>query len=350
MITLQNLDDLFLKLFMSNPCAMAISELDSGKYVVVNDALLHILGYEKADVIGKTVLELSLFADINKYYMARQLLRKDGYLRNFEALINGKNNRLINGVFTVDLFINKGITYFLSVMHDITAKKQLEQEIPRLEKLNIIGQMSAGISHEVRNPMTTVRGFLQLLRKKVEYANHKEYFDLMISELDRANLIMSDFLSITKDEQIATKYERQSLHELLEKIYPLINADALEKNMQLEYLISDLPPIIMNDKEIRQLVFNLARNGFDAMTAGGTLTIKAACHNDCVTLTVEDQGTGIDKSILDKLGTAFLTTKKNGTGLGLAICFDIVERHNATIHVDTSPKGTVFEICFPLCP
>lgn len=349
MSTLQNLDGLFLKAFMSNPCPMAISEINDGKYIEVNDALLQTLGYHKEDVIGKTTRELGIFVDINEREKAIQTMKDQGRLQEFEILIKCKNNRIINGVFNAEFFTNQGITYLLTVMNDVTAKKQLEQEVIRLEKLNLIGQMSAGISHEVRNPMTTVRGFLQLLIKHPEYAPHKDYFELMISELDRANLIISDFLSITKSNTLNTKYVLQDLRVLLEKIKPLLEADASEKNNQLLYCITDTPRIIINETEIRQMIFNLARNGFDAMPSGGTLTIKTFRQDNHVILVVQDQGKGIDKTVLDKLGTPFLTTKDNGTGLGLAVCFGIAHRHKATIHVSTNLQGTTFEVHFPIC-
>ena len=101
--------------------------------------------------------------------------------------------------------------------------------------------------------------------------------------------------------------------------------------------------------EVRQLLLNLVRNGFDAMPSGGTLIIKIFCQDNHVVLAVQDQGKGIDKPILDKLGTPFLTTKDNGTGLGLAVCYEIAHRHNATVNVDTSSSGTTFEVHFPIC-
>lgn len=348
MCTLQNLDELFIKAFISNPCPMAISEITDGKYIEVNNALLYTLGYSRDEVIGKTTQELGIFDDISQRQEAIRKMKTDGYLRNFETLIRCKSGRIINGVFNAEFITIESKVYLLTVMIDVTAQRQLTREIMRLERLNVIGQMSAGISHEVRNPMTTVKGFLQLFAKKTEYAQYEDVFQLMISELDRANSIISDFLSIAKADPLNSKYTLQNLNQVLERIKPLIDADALEKRIQILYCITDTPKIILYENEIRQLLLNLTRNGFDAMPDGGTLTIETFCKDNYVILTVQDNGKGIDKSILDKLGTPFLTTKVNGTGLGLAVCYGIAHRHNANIHVITKSTGTTFEVRFPI--
>lgn len=348
MSTTQNLPDLFIKSFISNPCPMAISEITDGKYIEVNDALLQTLGYSKEEVIGKTTEELGVFVDIDERQKALHTMETLGYLRNFETLIRCKDNQIINGVFNAEFITLQGNLFLLTVMNDTTAKKHLEQDVIRLEKLNLIAQMSAGISHEVRNPMTTVRGLLQFLMRKPEYAHHIDYFELMISELDRANLIISDFLSITHSDPLNYEYVLQDLNSVLERIRPLIQAEALEKSCQLLYCLSETPQISINSKEIHQMILNFSRNGFDAMPSGGTLTVKTFCQDNHVLLAIQDQGNGIDKAMLGKLGTPFLTTKQNGTGLGLAICYGVAQRHKAKIEVKTGSYGTTFEVYFPI--
>lgn len=344
----EEMDGLFIKAFMFNPCPMAISEVCSGRYISVNDALVQTLGYPRTKVIGKTSQALGVFANHNDRNNAIQIMQDYGYLKNFETAIRCKNGSIIVGVFNAEYIQIKGKTFLLTVMSDVTARKQLEQEVIRLEKLNLIGELAGSISHEVRNPMTTVRGFLQVLAKKPEYLYHKEYFELMISELDRANSIISDFLAITKSDPANTRYVLQDLKVIIDELKPLIEADALERRNQLVYSITETPEIIINKKEIRQMVLNLVRNGFDAMPSSGNLTVKTFRKNNYVVLAVQDQGKGIDKSILDKLGTPFFTTKDNGTGLGLAVCYGIARRHNAKINIDTNSSGTTFLVQFPI--
>jgi len=243
-------------------------------------------------------------------------------------------------------FDNQGrLVEVQSVGRDITQQKQLEKELAHFEQLNLIGQMAAGISHEIRNPMTTVRGFLQLLSKKEECQPFKGYFDLMIEELDRANSILSEFLALARNKKMDKK--AHNLNAIIEVLYPLIRADALiaEKNILLD--LQPIPELILDESEMRQLILNLVRNGLEAMQPNGLVRIRTFSDLQEVTLAVEDQGSGIAPALLNKLGTPFLTTKDNGTGLGLAICYSIAARHKAVIQVTTGETGTIFFVRFP---
>ena len=222
--------------------------------------------------------------------------------------------------------------------------RESQQKMDRLDRLNLVGEMAAGIGHEIRNPMTTIRGFLQLLRGKKDCAVYKEYFDIMTGELDRANSIITEFLSLARNKAIDLKMS--NLNVIIVSIYPLIEADALVSDKYIETDLNAIPDLPLDEKEIRQLILNLVRNGLEAMAAGGKLKLKTYCENGNAVLAVQDNGTGIDSKVLQKIGTPFLTTKDQGTGLGLPVCFRIAERHNATLTVDTSSQGTTFFVRF----
>lgn len=224
---------------------------------------------------------------------------------------------------------------------NITGKKKYEKELKRLSSLDLIGQMAAGISHEIRNPMTTVRGFLQLLKKDQEFEKHHLYFNLMIEELDRANSIITEFLSMGNTR--TSDLQMLDLNSIIHDITPLIKIDASSQNKFIHVDTNDVPELLLNRNEIRQLLINLYRNGLDAMGPGKVLTIRTYKDgSNCIVLAVEDQGSGIKPEILEKLGTPFFTTKANGTGLGLGVCYAIAARHNAIIDIETSSEGTTF--------
>jgi len=238
---------------------------------------------------------------------------------------------------------------------DITKHKQIEAavqqseekfriEMSRFEGMNLVGEMAAGIGHEVRNPMTTIRGFLQILINKKDCIKYLEYYELMIEELDRANAIITEFLSLTK-ERLVHRHTK-NINVIIKSLLPLIEANAILANKYIEVELADIPDFLLDDKEIRQLILNLVRNSLDAMSPGGHLTIRTYVEGDDIILAVQDQGTGIDLEVLKKIGTPFFTTKEHGTGLGLAICYSIAARHNAVINVETSDKGTTFSIRF----
>ena len=228
---------------------------------------------------------------------------------------------------------------------EILERKRAEIEMAKLDRLSLVGEMAASISHEVRNPMTTVKGFLELLRNKQE-PQDKEYFDLMIEELERANSILSEFLSISRTKP--TIVESHNINDLVTSTLPLIQADAQNNDILLTVELNNVPDLLLDIQEIRQLLLNLVRNGFEAMSSGGQLRIKTFSTNSEVALVVSDEGNGIEQCMLEKLGTPFFTTKEQGTGLGLAVCYGIVSRHNGRISVETSPKGSSFSAYFEL--
>jgi PAS domain S-box-containing protein len=236
------------------------------------------------------------------------------------------------------------VSTVLVVTRDVTLQKQTENEMLRLDRLNVIGEMAASIGHEIRNPLTTVRGYLQMFGTKGKFADYKEQFNMMIEELDRANFIITEFLSLSKRKAVAL--EVGSLNDNINGIVPLLQVDALYTGHNIRVELSDIPDIAMDKKEIVQILLNLVRNGVEASPAGGTVTIRTGLIDGQVVLSVEDTGPGIPQDIVEKLGTPFVTTKETGTGLGLPVCYRIAERHNARIEIDTDSRGTTFFVKF----
>ncbi len=239
---------------------------------------------------------------------------------------------------------NKALS-LLGILIDITEERQFQKEMARVDKLNLICEMAAGIAHEIRNPITTVKGFLQLYQMKPNNDTIQENAQLMIEELDRANSIITEYLSLAKNQTL--NLTSKNLNHIILSIAPLLEADAsiLEKNLKLD-LKDDIPDSLFDEAQIRQLLLNICHNGLEAMEAGGTLTIRTYLQDAQIVLEINDQGKGISKDIQDKIGTPFVTDKENGTGLGLAVCYSIASRHNASITFDTGPKGTTFYIRF----
>lgn len=216
-----------------------------------------------------------------------------------------------------------------------------------LERMNVIGEMAASIGHEVRNPMTTVRGFLQHLGQKKDLSKYASYFELMIEELDRANSIISEFLSLAKDK--AMMFVPTSLNDIFTEFLPVLQANALLNNCSIDLKLAEIPEILLDKQSIRQLILNLTRNSIEAMPEGGRITISTYCQAKKVMMVLSDEGTGIPDDLMDKLGTPFTSSKETGVGLGLAICYRIAQRHDAMISVESDKgKGTTFTIAFNL--
>ena len=233
----------------------------------------------------------------------------------------------------------------LFVGQDITELQRLKDEVDRMERLSLVGQMAASITHEIRNPMAVIRGFIQLLNERSD-PDQQSYFRIVLDELDRANGIINDFLSLAQNRIV--QKEPGNLNELLNDVIPLIWADMNMRGQVFESkLCEQMDELELNGKEIKQLILNLARNGMEAMNDKGVLRIETLNLQDTVQLRVIDSGVGIPKEKQERLFDPFFTTKTNGTGLGLALCLSIVERHNGKIHVESEPgQGTTIIVSF----
>jgi len=340
---LRQSEELFYNVFKASPAAMSINLISDYSFIDVNKRFTEITGYTSKEVIGMTPAELGLLADkrdISKILKSR----KYGIVKNVEITLRRKTGEERVVLFSAVLMNMKNETCILCMALDITELMHFQNEMARFDRLNLIGEMAAGIGHEVRNPMTTVRGFLQLFKGKKEFSRYNDQLDLMIEELDRANSIITEFLSLGKNRAIELK--KQNLNNIVNSLYPLIHVGAMEKDKNASLELEDIPMLLLDGKEIRQVILNLVRNGLEAMPPGGNITIRTYEEEGEVVLSVQDQGAGINTDVLEKIGTPFFTTKETGTGLGLAVCYSIAAKHNAVISIDTGIKGTTFNVRF----
>lgn len=314
----------------------------------VNQRMVETLGYSLEDMVGKSILDF--IPDENKESVRIQIsnrLNKGEISSHEHTIIRKDGSTLLVRLKGSPIIENEEIIGGLVLAEDITQQRNLEREMARLAQLNTVGEMAASIGHEIRNPMTTVQGFLQIMSQNEDFKDHHAHFELMLEELGRANSIITEFLALAKDKMV--DLQSYNINKILKTLAPLLIADAMngDKNIRLE--LGNVPDLLLDEKEIRQLILNLVRNGLEAMHTGGTVTISTCQQGDDVLLSVQDEGEGIAAEILEKLGTPFLSTKDNGTGLGLPVCYSIAARHNAKIIIDTSSNGSIFHVHFQ-CP
>ncbi|MDR3544107.1 MAG: PAS domain S-box protein [Desulfosporosinus sp.] len=343
---LRESENKFSKAFHGGPIMMTLSTVEEGEFLDVNDALCSGTGYTREEFIGHTSKELNFFVDMPKRQKLGRELMVQGRIDNAEIDFRTKSGEIRQGLCWSQLFYLDGRHCHITGLIDVTEQKRIRKEMARLDRLNLVGQLAAGIAHEVRNPMTTVRGYLQLLGEKSEYVDQKPTFDLMVSEIDRANSIITEFLSLVQTKQ--SNLGSHNLNDIINNLYPILEADTFTQNKQINFIAGEIPNLELNRKEIFQLILNLTRNGLDAMEEGGSLSIESYVEECKVVLEIADEGCGIPKENLNKLGTPFFTTKDTGTGLGLASCYKITESHNAKIRIGSSPKGTTISILFPI--
>ncbi|WP_394239038.1 response regulator [Niallia oryzisoli] len=326
----------FRKIFESSPNLMAIVSLEAGTYIDVNTSWIQFTGYQYNELHEQ---EMN-FQDFIEEASGNRI-RLGDHIRNMKIQYKTKGGEMRSGLLSSELIDIEPEPCILFVLTDITERDILEKGLTRLDQLNLIGEMAAGIAHEIRNPMTTVYGFLQIA-KNSEVS--KDIIELMLDELNRANSIITEFLNLAKNKVSYKK--RHQINLIIEALFPLIQAEALRANKQVILDLHTCSDIFIDEKEIRQLILNIALNGLDAMTSGGKLTITTFAKEQNVILKIQDQGTGISPEVMEKIGTPFFTTKDNGTGLGLAICYSIAKRHQAEIEIETGHNGTTFAITF----
>jgi two-component system, sporulation sensor kinase A len=238
------------------------------------------------------------------------------------------------------------LEYIVIISRDISERKKAEEILLQSEKLSIVGELAAGVAHEIRNPLTTIKGFVQLYKKE---NSSIEFNDLLLSELDRIETITSEMLSLGKPQAI--QLNRTNLRELIENTVELLSPQANMKDIQFIQSYDDSNFYITCEKnQIKQVFLNLIKNAIEAMPKGGDIRIslRNGTAGDCI-VAIKDQGCGIPEELLPRLGEPFYTLKEKGTGLGLMICHKIIKQHQGTITYQSKlNEGTLIEINLPL--
>ncbi|WP_137791129.1 PAS domain S-box protein [Bacillus sp. E(2018)] len=235
---------------------------------------------------------------------------------------------------------------FVVVARDLTERKKTEEMLRKSDKLSVLGQLAAGVAHEIRNPLTSIRGFLQLLQSRA--SENEDYYEIMLSEIDRINSIVGEFMLLAKPQ--AMNFVQTDLRQLLRHVISILDTQAILTNVQIYFESEhDLPEIWCVDNQIKQVFVNMLKNAIEAMPTGGSVHIHLKKEGGYVIASFIDHGCGISEERLPTLGEPFYTTKEKGTGLGLMICYKIVENHHGKILINSKiDEGTTFSILLPI--
>ncbi|MGR3774916.1 sporulation sensor histidine kinase KinB [Bacillus paramycoides] len=222
----------------------------------------------------------------------------------------------------------------------------LRTEMQKSEKLNIVSELAASVAHEVRNPLTVVRGFIQLL-ESTEDVKNKEYMRLVLAELDRAEQIISDYLNLARPQ--IEKKEHICLSAQLIEMTTLMSSFAAMQGVYLQVEISESLYTIGDKTKLKQAIMNVVKNGIEAIQGNkGYLKVTAVQKDEMIVIRVKDSGVGMTKEQLARLGQPYYSLKEKGTGLGLMVTFSILQAHNGTLEYKSeSGKGTEAIIILP---
>jgi len=309
----------------------------------------NVLGQPAAGVFGAGIVHLVDLAidhgDLVDYHEIRQT-RKDGsqlILGITASWLRDHQNKLIGVVF---------------IVRDLTEAKRTEELIRRMDRLTSIGQLSAGVAHEIRNPLASISLNVQMLSKKwlLDDAAAQNIVSDTLEGIDRIKSLVKGMLDFAKPSTPALK--RGSIAGVVHNSISLLDSQLRKKRVEVKLdLPADLPEIVFDEHQIQQVLVNLLLNGLEAMDGGGSIRIKGSLAKDqkkrqrYLALQIMDTGVGIPPGNLSKIFDPFFTTKPEGTGLGLSIVHKILDQHQAAIDVvSEAGRGTTFTLSFPLQP
>jgi two-component system sensor histidine kinase HydH len=232
------------------------------------------------------------------------------------------------------------------LLRDLRAVRSMEQQLARSRRLAALGRMAAGIAHEIRNPLGTLRGFAQYFGSQADDEAAREYSALMIGEVDRLNESISSLLQFSRPRE--PEFNRIEPANLLEKAGRLLEYDLKEKDIILQKSCNCSQPIMADGDLLLQVLLNLLKNALNVSQPGSTVELFCRETRDDVRITVKDNGTGMDRAEREQMFDPFFTTRKSGTGLGLAVSHQIVEQHDGQFEVESGVgRGTAITVILP---
>lgn len=339
---------------------MVLSSLDRG--IIVCDTLFQVSLANRhvrrfLPLIPGHLLDRPLWDIIDdpqiSQFVREALINQDS-IRERHYTLDFKGRTVIISLSILPLVKEGRVRGSLLYAEDITQKKVEETRLRRAESLISLTTLTAGIAHEIKNPLGSMAIYLQLmqkvLNKQCKTCNNEllGYLDILNEEVDRLNSIVVDYLFAVKP--LDTNLEPSDLNKVVEELIEFVHYELEEKNIAVKSeLEENLPCLQLDDKLMKQVLLNLVKNGAAAMEAGGVLRLSTARDGDSVCLTVSDNGKGMDEKVKSKIFEPYFTTRDNGTGLGLTLVYKIIKEHGGDIEVNSKEhQGTSFQIYLPL--
>jgi two-component system nitrogen regulation sensor histidine kinase GlnL len=326
------------------------------KIKVFNQSIQQLTGFSSGRVMNKP-FETVFFNNPSLKKRVEDVLKSGTTYTDFDQkLISRYKSEIFIGITAAPLLDSQGkIEGAVLIVRDLTHIKKLEEALRRKERFSSLGSLSAGMAHEIKNPLVGIRGAAQLLGEDAGDTEMREYTQVIIKEVDRINKIVEELLSLSEPRKPEMK--PVNIHRILDQILILEKTGVKEKNISfVEKYDPSLPKIVGDEKLLTQVFLNLIRNSIESMPNGGEIKVTTGISSEhvlnlssqLVRIEIEDSGGGIPQEIKEEIFTPFFTTKNEGTGLGLSISNQIIEEHSGRLELQSGKvKGTVTRVYLP---
>ena len=337
----------YKSLFEHNPYPVLMLDL-KGTITTVNPRFETVTGFHNEEVQG------DLFIDLNFSTEAKELIRSscEYVVENQKGIKQGKDiefvtkygDSLLLSCTFVPMLVGEELAGIIVYAKDVTQIRITEMRLRRTEKLSIVGELAASVAHEVRNPLTSLKGFVQLLSNSDH--PHEQYYTIMLSELDRINLIVSELLVLAKPQELT--FSENQIVELMDEVRDLLKLEANSSSTQITIQVkNEIPLFLCEANQLKQVFINMVKNAIEASASHIGIEIEQIKHS--ISITIRDNGCGIEKNRMKHLGEPFYSSKEKGTGLGLTVSCRIIEAHRGKVFFNSKPgHGTEVKIELPI--
>lgn len=345
---LKNKEQRLFYILESIPYGVITTDKD-GKVMTFNKGAENLTLYNSKEAIGKYIIDLP-FKETKTKFISWKTLKEGKQFNELESYIldrRGKKHvvRLYSSLFTGD---DKKIIGAILILRDVSEIKKLEEYLKQTERLSALGQLTAGIAHEIKNPLSIIQAAAEAIQlDSSDSAFVSEMTEDILETTDRLNDLLTDFLKMSKGEEEEEVVPTDLIY-LLNELLSLLKNQFEDKSIKVyqEY-DSEHVMIKANPNKITQVFLNIILNSIHAMSDGGILTIRISDKSQYWYIEIEDSGIGIPESKLEWIFTPFYTTKEEGTGLGLSIAYEIITQHDGKISATSNSGGTTISIQFP---
>lgn len=327
-----------------NPDAIGFFNND-GTVRQVNAAFERLLGYAAEELKVEKLTEMPFARTVVQSDEELTALIQSGGIQSKEIDVLRLDGSILTGLISMTPFPDQ--EGFALIVKDVSELRETKDLLGRSEMLSMIGQLAAGVAHEIRNPLTSLKGFIRLIEPALQ-PRESRYLDIMKGELDRIELIVNEMLVLSKPQIM--ELALYPMDELLDYIIELLSTQAVMKSIEIDRFFEPVPPIECEQRRIKQVFVNLLKNAIESMEPNGIIKVSIErADEDHVRVVVSDQGKGMTQEQLSRLTEPFYTTKEKGNGLGLMMTASIIERHGGSIVFDSVVGvGTTVTVTLPI--